>query len=187
MTVIIRPSPDVFRRNSRVLVILGAYRRYDSPYSFLPGEDDALASMISKARNYRVQLAFCRRTRGDGSGYPGSWMPGCRPLVTDMVFNHRDKSAFSNPEMLSALRRRGDDCPSFAAPTHDSEIRATIYDATRLGLHPRRVALSKAMQFCSAIDASAGDCVNFPPQPGQTDATGYRDWINSLRTLESTD
>lgn len=187
MTVIIRPSPDVFRRSARLVVVFGAFRRFDRAPQFLPREEDILADMILNARKYRVWLAFSRPTRPDGTGFPGSWLPGCRPRVTDMVFNHRERSSFSNDEMLDALRRLGARELVFAGPESDSEIEASMRDAKRFGLTIERVQLRNAVQKCSASTDSMGKYVHFPPQAGQTDATAYGHWLNSLRVITSTE
>lgn len=187
MTVIIRPAPEVFNRSTRLLVVFGAFRRFDQAPPFPMEQEDRLAEMVSEARKYRVSLAFSRRTRPDGTGYPGAWLPGCRPRVTDMVFNHRECSSFSNSEMLGALRRLGAERTVFVGTESDSEIRASLRDAERLGLRVERVGLQNAMHKCSASEGTTVNYVNFPPRSGQTDATAYGHWLNSLRVVVSTE
>ncbi len=187
MTVIIRPQPEVFRQTARLLVVFGAYRRFDQASPFVPEEEDRLADMIATARKYRVSLAFSRRTRPDGTGYPGAWLPGCRPRISDMVFNHRACSSFSNLEMLDALRRISASRIEFTGPESDAEIDASLADAAGFGLRVERVGLRKAMHKCSASSEPMVNYVNFPPPRGQTAATAYGHWLSSLRVISSTE
>jgi hypothetical protein len=187
MNVVIRPSPEVFRRKSRVLVVFGAFRRYDRPYDCLPGDEGRLADMVSKARNYRVMLAFCRKVSESGNSFPGSWLPGCRPRVTDMVFNFSGSTCYSNPELVEALARFGRDEIAVTGPTHDSDIDSALEGSYRHGLVVKRISPQNALQICSAGGSSFVRDAYFPPQPGQTQATGYSDWVNNLRIIESTE
>lgn len=186
MNVVIRPSQDVFQRKARVLVMFGVFRRYDRSELYLPGEEARLHDMISKARNYRVQLAFCRQVSPEGNSYPGSWLPGCRPRITDMVFNYSGNDCFSHSEMLEAIKRFGRDEIVFSGPAHDSELQSGLERSAQFGLTVKSVSAVNALQICSTSGQGHTKDVYFRTQPGQNKATGYRDWISNLRVVEST-
>lgn len=182
MTVVIRPSPDVFRRTTPLLVVFGVYLGASGR---VPEEGAALAALLSEVRRFRVPVAFCR---AGGSGEPGEvghWLAGCRPTIRDMVFDLGDRPCFEDGEFSRALASRGVADICLCGPKDDSLLQRSI----ECGLADNRrfvvVDLDEPLRQRSAPGPDGtciSDIASMPP-------VGYRlsteSWLAKLRNTST--
>lgn len=146
MAVVIRPTLDVFRRQTPLLVIFGAGGGPGIEDHASNAEDAALGQIVAEARRFRVDLAFCRFAPDREADAQIVWKDDCRPTIKDMVFNHRDLSSFSHPEFEPAIRARSASGLSLCGPADDSSFRRSVEDAVKVNLDFNLVDLTGALR-----------------------------------------
>jgi len=153
MSIVIRPSPDVFRRKLPLLLVFGACREGDGAGDFR--EEAALADLVAEARSYRVPIGFCRPV-GD-SDSRRAWLPGCRPTIRDMVFDIAGRSCFESPDVERALKLRATSGLCLSGLSEDALLRASIADAVTRETRVSVLDLSGALQKRSTLNDGSGD------------------------------
>lgn len=142
MSIVIRPSPEVFRRKTPLLVLFGAYRGPDEPE---PGPDDPRpGGLVAEARRFRVPVAFCRPAVGDGTG--GSWLEGCRPTIRDMLVEIAGESCFSSPDFARALSGFASSAICLCGRAGDSLFESSVADALARGMRISVIDLGGVMR-----------------------------------------
>ncbi len=184
MTIIIRPSPSVFQGTTPLLIVFGAFQKFDSQHLVEIAEADGLKALVSKARRYRVAVGFSRRVSAEGTSPSGAWLSGCRPRVRDMVFDHGEDSCFSNPEFERVLSNHKENGIYFAGPLVDSAIGATMSGAETLNLPIARIGLGETLQKCSAMHPTNAASVFFPSVTKRDLMVPMSSWVRSLRNVE---
>ena len=79
MSIIIRPSDSVFKRTTPLVLIFGAYRRFDLDPPLSQEELDTITQVVALSRRLRAPLAFSRLVPEDRAPEAGVWLPDCRP------------------------------------------------------------------------------------------------------------
>jgi hypothetical protein len=184
MSVVIRPSPAVFLGTPQILIVFGAFLKYDTAHTVSAFEGERLAQLVAEARRYRVSLGFARRMNPDGSPRSGTWIPGCRPSVRDMLFDHVGDSALSNPELELVLCDRIGQGLFFAGPASDSSIQFTLEACISSGLPVKRVDHQDMLQKCSTAPRLKSSSNLFPYWARDGLLTTYSSWVRTLRNVE---
>ncbi len=153
MAIVIRPSEDVFRARTPILVVFGAYREADEPGLAEP-ERIALSEVCAEARRFHVNLAFCRAADASGQHRTGAWQEGCRPTTRDMVVDARGRSCFENEEFAVALELRNRPRLALCGPAGDSLFLGSVADAVESGLRIQVIDLAEVLHQCSTPEGN---------------------------------
>lgn len=151
MSIIIRPDPGAFRRTQPLVVVFGAFRPMDDPHPLDDIDSETIREGVGKARALRMPLAFSREvTSGSGPGR-GTWLPDCRPKITDRVFDHAPGSLLDNREFLSVFTTITDREIFGFGPRNDSSFAATLIACGTTGRRMRAVMPPHPLQKCSTL------------------------------------
>ncbi len=126
MGIVIRPTPAVFRRSMPLVIVFGAYRRFDIDPPLPSGDFETITRVVGMARRLRMPLAFIRNVPQDRGHEPGSWLPGCRPKTTDRVFDHPAGAPFHLDGFANAFNGLSDGELYATGPSDDSCLSAAI-------------------------------------------------------------
>lgn len=184
MTVIIRPSPEIFRRRNPMVVVFGAFRLFDAEPPLKDCDVALLRGVIANARRYRQTLAFSRPIDSDGAMPQGTWLPGCRPRISDRLFEHRDASCFSNPDFVALYQVFAPRQIFVVGPENDSCLAATLADRRADPRQFRVITPQPPLQNCSAAHENAPLTDAVSPYCAPSRPVDYFLWLNELRTVE---
>jgi len=147
----------------------------------------ALQDVVRSARRFQAPIAFSRVLRDGCDNTLGSWLEGCRPRITDRLFNHLPGSCFQNREFCWVLERLAPAEVYFAGRLDDSDMCASIADGLEAGHRIRVITPDSLLHFCSAA-AQKPDTLTPALNPG---CAGVRilisEWYNRLRSVETID
>lgn len=184
MSIIIRPSPGVFRRTMPLVIVFGAFRRYGIDPELERSDFETLTGTVALSRRMHMPLAFSRVVQSDRSTGPGIWLPGCRPKVTDRVFDHPEGSIFGNREFANVFMNITDREIYAAGPRTDSSMQATVDESAPHDRDIRVIIPDEALQKCSAQ-------TDFPAEVFGRGSRGRREldvsygvWGNSVCAFE---
>lgn len=180
MGIVIRPSPAVFRRLAPMVVVFGAFRRYEQDPPLAERECMLIRDVVAQARRHHAPLAFCRTVTPDAASEPGMWLPECRPNIRDRVFDHAPGSAFSNPEFSGVLNMITPREVYLAGPHGDSSMTATHMDILGRGRAASLILRNAMLQNCSAAALSESAPAAIPERAGTTAGISIEDWTSSL-------
>ncbi len=149
MGIVVRPAVGVFRRTLPMIIVFGAYRRYEIDAPLSDTELDTITGVVDLARRFHSPLAFSRAVSNETASQAGVWLPGCRPKVTDRVFDHEPGSAFANAEfsgVLNTITQRGF---CVTGPENDSSLSATLADLKAQNREVEVITRPGLLQKCS--------------------------------------
>lgn len=184
MSIVIRPSPGVFRRTTPLVVVFGAFRRYETDRPLSQAELETITGVVGGARRFRTPLAFSRVVGKDGLSGPGVWLPGCRPKVTDRVFDHAEGSAFGNREFANVFTKITEREIVMVGPENDSSRTATLADSKAYDRPVRVIMAGGTLHNCSsALNQRSQDDHN-PSNCDQLSAVNFEEWERELCVIE---
>ncbi len=182
MGIVIRPAPHIFQRALPLVVVFGAYRRYPRAALLDLAAMQTIEEGVALARRVHAPLAFCREVTAQDE--PGVWLPGCRPRVSDRVFDTAPGSACAHREFASVLLGLGDRALALLGPEDDSSLAATAADAARSGHPVLRIRPGEALQNRSTADAAALDAGALAGNHGRVRTISLGAWANNLLVSE---
>lgn len=184
MNAIIRPAPQVFQRTLPLMLVFGAFEATGTRPPASLAATAMIRDTLETARRYRWPLAFWRRVEADGSTPEGHWLPGCRPRVTDRVFEGRSGSPLQNRELRSVIMRpECTDLYALGLP-NDSDLDVLESGLARLGCRLVLVTEAKVLQNCSGLARIGTAKPGMPVHALESSQICHHDWKKCLRTLE---
>lgn len=184
MSMIIRPSARVFQRTMPLVVVFGAYRRYDIDQPLSQEDLETISGVVGTARRMRAPLAFSRLVPEDRSPAPGVWLPGCRPKVTDRVFDHAGGSLFDNREFANVFRSITRREVVLVGARGDSALMATARDARPYDRDASVVLPDGALHIRSAARDALREDFMVTPQSGRISTVNFSEWEQSVCVFE---
>lgn len=184
MTVVIRPSTSVFQRTAPLVVVFGAFREIESPNTLTNQDIELIRGVVTSARRYHTPLAFTRQLPPDRSMPAGTWLPECRPRVTDRVFQHVEESCFSNREFATLFEKITPRKIYFTGPASDSSLTVSLADQHTLDRSVQVITSDTALQNCSASTANRATIDSVLPQLPQIKNLSFQFWLNELRQVK---
>lgn len=184
MTVIIRPALSVFRRNTDLIVIFGAFRQFEPEAPIDPVDVDLMQNVVEAARRYRQPLAFSRELPDMSEPPQGTWLPGCRPRIRDRVFEHVGRTVFANPEFRSLYESNLSAKIKFVGPSNDSTLSAAISDHLCVSRPIERILNTEALHLRSTTTENATNQDSVLPHTFNVEPLDYFSWLKGLRLVE---
>ncbi|MEM8787667.1 MAG: hypothetical protein AAGE76_05360 [Pseudomonadota bacterium] len=183
MSIIIRPSPEVFRRTMPLTLVFGACR--------IPGRDplldradtETIVDTVRWARRLSIPLAFLRLT-GDEDSNSGTWLPGCRPRVCDRVFEHARGSALANDIFVAVFMNLHHGEFFAVGPRNDSSMRATVSAADALDRPIQVIMPTHPLQNCSTTGAGFPRLVRSSPYSDHHRELSFDSWEKTMCLIE---
>ncbi|MHA3915094.1 hypothetical protein [Halovulum sp. GXIMD14793] len=185
MSVVIRPAPEVFQRKSPMVLIFGAFRRAGDDLPPMDHDITFLRDVVENARRYRQVLAFSRRINPGETLPDGHWLPGCRPKISDRLFDHVGASCFSNSEFAAMYAVFAPRLIQVAGPENDSSLAATVLDEQADRTAFRMIAARQPLQNCSTVNGNAAVSSTLSPQCPSIKPVDIIFWLNELRSIET--
>ena len=148
MSIVLKPDPGVFSRLMPLVIVFGAYRRYDRDPPLSDAGLQTISGAIGLARRLRAPLAYSLLIDDATETWPGVWLPECRPRVRDRVFRHMEGSIFCNREFGVVFRTHLPRETVIVGTTGDSSLCATAEDVQRFS-RPLRVV---GAATCGSLD-----------------------------------
>lgn len=176
MSLIVRPSPGVFHRTMPLVIVFGAYRRYELDPQLDSADFEMITEVVSTARQMHLSLAFCRTVSAVGVSDPGRWLPGCRPRVTDRVFDHLPGSAFTSEAFASVLDTITEHKIHVTGPRADSSMRSTVSDPRARSREVEVVIPNHPLQLCSTYLMHDAIVARMSPYSSQHCELSFAQW-----------
>lgn len=149
MSTVIRPAQGVFPRRLPLFVVFGAYRRFELDPPLDAADLETITATVQRARSAKMPLAFCRAVRDLHNAEAGMWLPGCRPRVTDRVFDHVTGSVFGSTTFASVFDKLTERAIFMVGPRFDSSMRSTASDSAAAKHSIKVVIPDHPLQKCS--------------------------------------
>lgn len=184
MSVIIRPAESVFRRTTPLVLVFGAYRRFDADKPLSGEELETITKVVALSRRLHAPLAFSRVVPEDRSAEPGVWLPGCRPRITDRVFDHNGGSMFENREFAHVFRTITRRDLILVGARNDSALMATARDARPYGRDSHVILPDNALHIRSTAPRPVREPAAVTPQSGRISTVNFSQWERSVCVLE---
>jgi len=180
MSIIIRPAESVFRRTTPLVLIFGAYRRFDVDKPLTDEEFRTITDVVTLSRRLHAPLAFSRVVPEDRAVEPGVWLPGCRPKITDRVFDHIGGSMFQNREFAHAFRTITRRDLILVGARDDSALMATARDARPYGRDSQVVLPDNALHIRSTASQPVREPAAVAPYSGRISTVNFSQWERSI-------
>ncbi|MSU88328.1 isochorismatase family protein [Rhodobacteraceae bacterium 2CG4] len=184
MSIIIRPSDSVFKRTTPLVLIFGAYRRFELDPPLSQEELDTITQVVALSRRLRAPLAFSRLVPEDRAPEAGVWLPDCRPKITDRVFDHAPGSMFQNREFANAFRSITRRDLVLTGPRSDSSLMATARDSRPYGRDAQVVLPDGALHIRSTATRAVREVAAVMPQSGRISTVNFSEWEQSVCVFE---
>ncbi|MEM9228627.1 MAG: hypothetical protein AAGB10_03390 [Pseudomonadota bacterium] len=163
-----------------LVVVFGAYRRFELDKKLDDPDLDTITQVVSSARQMHLSLAFCRTVSAEGAADPGVWLPGCRPKVTDRVFEHLPGSAFESAAFSSVWETITDRKIHVTGPRSDSSMRSTVSDHRALTREVEVVIPNHPLQLCSTHLRDDAIVARMSPYSGQHCELSFTEWKEAI-------
>lgn len=151
MGIVIRPSPAVFRRAMPLVIVFGAYRRFDIDPPLAARDRDTITRVVRLARRLHMPLAFIRNVPENRQHEPGAWLPGCRPTTMDRVFDLPAGTDFRLEGFAGAFCGLTDREIYATGPQDDSPMSAAIAAGMGELRRIRRISPALPLHNCSTL------------------------------------
>ncbi len=180
MGIVIRPTPAVFRRSMPLVIVFGAYRRLDVDPPLPQADVDTITRVVGMARRLHMPLAFIRNVPQDRRHEPGIWLRGCRPRISDRVFDHPVGAAFRLSAFASPFNGLTDGEIHVTGPASDSCLRAAIAAPEDEFGPIRRISANLALQKCSTRSANTDEPIRSRCQSPEKTALTLASWERAV-------
>ncbi len=178
--IVIRPAQGVFLQTLPLSFVFGAYRRFEVDPQLDAADLRTITATVQRARSAKMPLAFCRVVRDAHSAEAGVWLPGCRPKVTDRVFDHIAGSFFNSTAFAGVFAEFTERQIFMVGPRLDSSMRSTVSDSAAAKHRIKVVIPDHPLQKCSTAFKDGSIVVRTSQYTAQHDEIPFQNWKDTM-------